>query len=307
MKKFLIFSPHYDANNGGAIALHKLCDIINRNGGEAYIHPMFNSYETSLLDGEQIFEAIKKEKDLLLENFVAVVNPHYKTPVRHIFQDQNYDADWIIVYPEIVLGNPLKAKNIVRWFLHNPWFHTGKFYYSRGEFHVRHSPLFKAYAFPECVLAKNTLNVVDFNLDNYNLEGASQNREGTAYCIRKGRGRQLAHDLNNSIRIDGLSHADVARVFKSVKTFYCYDMETAFSQYAALCGCDSVVIPDPDITEEQWRLDARYRYGLAYGEENIEKARATAPLVRPFMQEMEQNSTQQVLNFMDEVYAHFGA
>ena len=307
MKKFIVFSPHYDSNNGGAIALHKLCDIINRHGGEAYIHPMFNSYEVSMLNGAEVCETVDKEKNLLLKNFVAVVNPDYRTPVRHIFQDKNYNEDWIVVYPEIVFGNPLGAKNVVRWFLHNPWVHTGKFYYSRGEFHVRHSTLFKEYIFPECHLSKSTLNVVDFNLDKYSTEGASQNRTGTAYCIRKGRGRQIEHDLSNSVLIDGMLPADVIKVFKTVKRFYSYDMETAFSQYAALCGCESVVVPKSNITENQWHLDARYRYGVAYGEENIENAQLTLPLLRPFMQELEHNATQQVMAFMNEADAYFGS
>jgi hypothetical protein len=305
MKKFIIFSPHYDSNNGGAIALHKLCDIINRNGGEAYMHPMFNSHETSMLNNLDVFEVIEKEKKILLENFVAIVNTDYRTPVRHIFQDKNYDADWIVVYPEIVFGNPLGAKNIVRWFLHNPWFHTGKFFYSRGEFHIRHSSLFKEYLFPECCLSKNTLNVVDFNLSRFNTDGASLNRTGTAYCMRKGRGRQIEHDLSNSILIDGMSIADVIQVFKTVKTFYSYDTETAFSQYAALCGCDSVVIPDPNISEIQWRPDMRYAYGVAYGQRNIEIARSTASLLRPFMLELEQNSVREVLSFVNEASDHF--
>jgi hypothetical protein len=154
-------------------------------------------------------------------------------------------------------------------------------------------------------LSKNTLNVVDFDLERYSIQGAPGIRKGTAYCLRKGRGRKLIHDTDDSILIDGLSKNDVIDVLRSVKTFYSYDLETAYSQFAALCGCDSVVVPDPGLTEQQWRQDARYRYGIAYGSENIEEARSTVSMLRPFMKELELDSVRQVLSFMNEVNDHF--
>ena len=41
-------------------------------------------------------------------------------------------SDLIVIYPEIVFGNPLGAKNVVRWFLHNPGFFSGKIYYGQN-------------------------------------------------------------------------------------------------------------------------------------------------------------------------------
>jgi hypothetical protein len=146
---------------------------------------------------------------------------------------------------------------------------------------------------------------VDLNFDIYNTNGASDQRSGSAYCVRKGNGKQLQHDLNNSILIDGKSHAEVADIFKRVKTFYSYDTTTTYSHFAVLCGCDSVVIPDPGVSEIEWREDPKDRYGIAYGLDNIESARMTAHLVKPMLMEYQKNSVKSVLSFIIEVNDFF--
>lgn len=305
MKKFLIFAPHYSETNGGAIALHKLCDIINRNNGTAFIHPMFDSFEINLLNFDEISNKVLNEKKLFDSTYVYVVNPKYQTPIRHILNDRSYGDDWIVVYPEITFGNPLGARNIVRWLLHNPGFHTGKIYYGRNEFHIRHNSIFKPFHFPDCKFSDQFLSVADLNFDIFNTNGASEQRTGSAFCIRKGKDKPVQHDLNNSILIDGKSHAEVADIFKRVETFYSYDTATTYSHFAVLCGCDSVVIPDQGVSETEWRPNIRDRYGIAYGHENIEKARLTAHLVKPMFMEIANSSENSVLNFISEVNDYF--
>ena len=57
---------------------------------------------------------------------------------------------------------------------------------------------------------------------------------------------------------------EVAKVFKHVKHFYCYDTLTAYYHLAAACGCKVVIIPDEGVTKEQW-LTPEARLGMAYG------------------------------------------
>ena len=305
MKKFLIFAPHYLENSGGPIALHRLCDIINRNGGIAFIHPLFESYEINIVNHEAEINKLTIEKKLFEPSYVFVVNPKYQTPIRHILNDRTYGDDWVVIYPEITFGNPLGAKNVVRWLLHNPGFHTGKIYYGQNEFHIRHNPIFKPFIFPNCKFSDQFLKVVDFNFDIYNTEGVTEQRTGSAYCIRKGNGKQLQHDLNNSVLIDGKSHAEIADIFKRVQTFYSYDTATTYSHLAVLCGCDSVVIPDPGVSETEWRSNIEDRYGIAYGFENIDTARMTAHLVKPMLVEINNDSVNSVLSFITEVNDYF--
>ncbi len=305
MKKFIILAPDYSENFGGPIALHKLCDIINRNNGVAYLHPTFDSYEINMTNFEEVAFNVLHQKRLFYSNFSFTVNPKYQTPVRHILFDKSYNEDWVAVYPEVTLGNPLNMKNVVRWLLHNPGFHSKKIFYGENEIHFRHNSGFKPFHYPGSKLSDRFLHVVDYDLDLYNDIGASEQRSGSAFCLRKGRDRPIQHDLNGSILIDGKSHAEIAAIFKKVKTFYSYDVNTAYSLLAVLCGCDSVVFPTPGVSEFEWNPDPRFRYGIAYGVDNIAKAKATSHLVKPFLTEMNNDSVNCVIDFIAEVNAYF--
>ncbi|WP_413701364.1 FkbM family methyltransferase [Psychromonas sp. KJ10-10] len=37
VKKYIIYTPGFDSTNGGSIAMHRLCDLLNSNGYEAFI------------------------------------------------------------------------------------------------------------------------------------------------------------------------------------------------------------------------------------------------------------------------------
>ena len=89
----------------------------------------------------------------------------------------------------------------------------------------------------------------------------------------------MVHELAGSELIDGLSHREIAELFKRSKTFVSYDLYTAYSTFAALCGCDSVVIPQEGINVDQWIPDQYHRAGIAYGFEGIIQSRAERSLL----------------------------
>jgi hypothetical protein len=92
---FVIAAPDYTDRHAGVVALHRLCDRLNATGFRAYIEPL----------GEA----------------VGITRDDWMTPLwwRKDFQDT------IVVYPEIVTGNPLGAPNVVRWILNRPSWFTG--------------------------------------------------------------------------------------------------------------------------------------------------------------------------------------
>ena len=64
-------------------------------------------------------------------------------------------------------------------------------------------------------------------------------------------------------------------IFNQVEYFYSYDLYTMYSDYAAMCGCVSIVVPILGLTKEEWRPAHEARFGVAYGMEDKEWAQKT--------------------------------
>ncbi|WP_432455407.1 hypothetical protein ACRRS0_08105 [Agarivorans sp. QJM3NY_29] len=303
MRKFIIFAPSYNETVGGAIVLHKLCHVINKLGFKAYLFPSFDSELTNkyhfLKPTKQIFNSLFHKRDRKFR-----VNPSFLTPI-YTGQLSALNDDYVVVYPETVLGNPLQAKNIVRWLLHEPGYHTGQFCFGRNELIYKFSSGIKDFIVDSSLTSSLLLKVIHYPLEHYNTESTAKVRSGTAYCLRKGANKAMMHDLNDSILIDNKSNAEIAAIFKSVKSFISYDTLTAYSVFAVLCGCQSIIIPDQGVSEEQWYPKAEDRYGLAYGFNNIHKAEETAHLVLPRVLNEERGVEKLVSQFLLETQNFF--
>ena len=88
----IIAAPSYNESIGGSIVLHKLCHILNKVG--------YPSQLTTLpkLNGNGTEFYINKEYDIPIAENIDIEND-------------------IILYPEIIRGNPFGAKNVVRYIL----------------------------------------------------------------------------------------------------------------------------------------------------------------------------------------------
>jgi hypothetical protein len=301
--KYIIYAPPYDENGGGAIALHRLCHLINECGGEAYVHPFVPSFELHHYNAAEIGLYAKAIYDASnLANYR--INETFRTPVLKPQDSSAPGKDCIVIYPEIVLGNPLRASNVVRWLLHDPGYHTGRIYYGSGEIYYRYVDFRSAnFGFPGSEMADMILRIQYTPIDLYKegVEDPERQRTGTAYCMRKGKGRKPVHDTANSILIDGKSHAETAAIFKSVKQFISYDPYTQYSYLAAISGCDSVIAPLENVTKEQWKPKVEDRYGLAYGFDEVDFARATRPLALQRQMALEEQSQCCAKDFMNDV------
>lgn len=301
--KYIIYAPPYDEDSGGAIALHRLCHLINACGGEAYLYPFVPSFELHLHNAAEIgpyakaiYEATNLAKYRIKDGF--------KTPVLPPRENFIPGNDCIVVYPEITFGNPLRAQNVVRWLLHNPGHHTGKIYYGPGEVYYRYADHFLGdFKFPGSEMSDVLLRVQYSPFDLYQEAPAEpkQIRTGTAYCIRKGKGRPMVHDTADSILIDGKSHKEVAAIFKSVKRFISYDPQTYYSYLAVVAGCESVVVPSGDTSKEQWKPNVEDRYGLAYGFDDIELALTTRDLALERQISLDNDSQRSARDFMNDI------
>ncbi len=305
MKKFLIYAPSYDPNTGGIIALHKLCDLINRAGQNAMLYPFLPSFEVHAhnLNVTRYLEQYFKAQLTAAKSFRT--NPNLITPVVSPAMDDEADAELCVVYPEIVFGNPLRAKNIVRWMLHRPGHLTGQIYFTRGELHFYYTRAFRQYDIPYCKTSELQLMIEHAPYQLYLDSSPGRTRTGTAYCMRKGTGRPIKHDLSDSTLIDGKSHEEVAQILKSVKTFISYDIWTTYTRLAVLSGCDVVIIPEEGLSKEQCIPEAYYRNGIAYGFNDLEEARATRHLaIKNFIEQSAAN-IKVTDSFMMEVDKYF--
>ena len=293
--KFIIFSPSYDENSGGIIVLHKLCHNLNLLGYDAYIFPLFDNklYLTSFKYRLKKFILNKVLKRKFILN-----NSLNTTLFKGIVSEQD-----IVIYPEIVFGNPLKAKNVIRWLLHKPGFHSGDIFYNKGELYYKFSNgLVDDFNFYGSKLSDNIFNIVHIPYDIYNLEGVSKNRELVAYSIRKSKRDKYDKHPENAICIDGLSHNEIASIFKKAKIFISYDPYTGYSSFAALCGCLSIVVPEDGVTIEEWYPDEEKRYGIAYGfsDSQLESATKTQNLKIEYYKNIDNNGLTATKLFVEE-------
>lgn len=301
--KYIIFTSSWNERIGGIVCLHKLCDTINRMGGEAFLYPEFEVIE---VDRFKFFRSFRRAiKSYLRSNKVLEVNPNFITPLLSGNLKNLNKKDWIAIYPEVTYGNPLGAVNVVRWLLHKPGYHTGLIGYSAGDIFLKFNSAIQDLNFHGAINPDIELKVIHYPTNIYNMEAVSPKRSGTAYCIRKGRNKKIVHDTSNSVLIDGMSHFEVASIFKSVHTFYSYDTYTAYSLFAVMCGCRSVVIPDENVSIESWYPDPSDRLGIAYGLEDLDSASESAAGAIARVHEEIQSSDHNVIKFMEFCEAKF--
>jgi hypothetical protein len=295
-RKFVIFAGSFNQDIGGVVALHKLCDMLRREGHDAYLWPeTLPKFELTspFKTGRRLWRYHRRKQAALYKTW-----PGLQTPIAH----QSDLREAIVVYPEVIDGNPLRAKHVVRWLLHKPGFHT-----KRINFGPEERFFFYLKAFDDPSLnpdGENLLRVPAFSADFYRQTNFGE-RHGTCYLMRKGKGRKIVHDLKDSVLVDGMSHAETAQVFNRVQTFISYDTYTLYSVFAALCGCVSIVIPDEGVTKAQWFPDPRDRCGLAYGFDDIEHAVQTRHLLQAQLQAQEEETKESVRRFAVKCAEYF--
>lgn len=339
--KVVIYAPPFHDDSGGIIALHKLCHLLNKRGVESRIFPYFQHFRFTpqswpldvlrILKRFLFYPVLKYKKWKILISYLAALQSkkkwfkHFKAAFWMVFFAENSDApefitNWafdtpvtyyfdveesVLVYPETIAGNPLKAKNIVRWFLHRPGYHSGQIDYGKGELYFFYQIIFNDPSInPD---PDNLLRILHVPVEIYNedLHKPNRQRQGTCYILRKGKNRELVHELKDSLLIDGRPHTEVSQIFNEVETFISYDTATFYSHLAVLCGCKSVVIPLEGLSKEQWQPKKELRFGIAYGFEDLVEAEKTRHLLLPFLLKDAEDANESLSNFIMKCKKHF--
>jgi len=106
--RYIVNAPSFDPDSGGTIFLHELAHTLNSLGEEAYVWPMAPIFR----------QGVKSRLWSLISRPAFDTSPSLNTPLAH---KRMFNApDTVVVYPEIVPGNPMGAQNVVRWLLYKP-------------------------------------------------------------------------------------------------------------------------------------------------------------------------------------------
>ena len=292
---FAIYSPSYDENSGGIIVLHLLCHYLNELGLNASIVPHFANEEVNIFNFQGALNRLSNNIHYL-DDFQLMPDRNVKLYDLPFEQIRNRN-DLVVIYPETTFGNPLEARKITRWLLHTPGFFTKKVYFSPGEVQFLYSEAFTPVVFESFEIADLPLKIIHVPRDLYRLPVRNDTvRSGTAYCLRKGKGRKLIHDVTNSVLIDDLSHREIAQIFQQVEYFISYDSDTLFSWLAPLCGAKSILIPDATNNANQKKLYANYP-GIAYGFDDLARAQQTLPDLFNYLDSIERLNLESVRRF----------
>lgn len=204
--------------------------------------------------------------------------------------------DVVVIYPEIVVGNPLNARHVVRWLL----YYAGRY---RGNKTFPTTDLVFGYT---SVIAKdygtNTvlfLPTVDETVFTTPPEGTV--RKGELFYAHKYRtffrGDQALLPKNmTEITNPGQSREEVIHLLQTSEVFYAYE-DTALIIEAVLCGCPVVCVPNEHFRESCGICD--FSSGIAWGIEEYNEAKRTLPDARKDYMALKERFKVQLREFIE--------
>ncbi|MGO4854410.1 hypothetical protein [Phaeovulum sp. W22_SRMD_FR3] len=294
-RPIVVMCSTFDENSGGVIVLHALVDRLRALGADAYAYQNSKDYaETRSAWIRRIKRWNQRRRQARFQT-----HPSMDVPLA----PEKLLGEAIIVYAETIAGNPLQSPRVARWLLHRPGFLRAGTKIGIGE-----EIFFYQEAFAEgieSVTADRLLQLRWLRDDIYRDLGRP--RSGSCRMIRKG--TNTAEQIpkpDPAILLDGKSHAEMAEIFNATEIFYCHDPYTMYAYYAALCGCLPVVIPQPGLSAQAWRAGFELKHGVAYGEDEIDWARATRGQLIADMHAAKERETDMVVHFLATLQARFG-
>lgn len=250
----------YIQQSAGIRALHYLCHALNESGQEAYV----------TCEGT----ATHLRTPVLTE---AVLRQHHasgRVP--------------IMVYPEIIPGDPLGAGGVVvRWLLNRPGHIGGDVTFSKDDLIFAYDPIYLPPGMQGELLHIPTCDLKIFNNDNNPYDNV---RDLVCFYAHKylHNGGVLTEHVKGATSLckdQKLTHFEIASILRRSRLLYVYE-PTVMIEEAMLCGC-----PVSVIETDYWRQNMpNYSYvkdvGLvmAGSTESLELAKANVHLHRSYLE-----------------------
>jgi hypothetical protein len=311
----VVWAPHFDEKSGGTIVLHLLAFRLREMGVEVYlsnaVNPSPNRHQggplqralAALRDANRrrrAWRRYRRNPDISRRRPWHVAT-HTSLPVPTMPDLRG--RRFIAVYPEIVDGNPLGADHVVRWLLFHPGFHAPDARFTENElvFYYQRAFLTEGHDVPE----DHFLQLHWIRDDVYRDRGLGD-RYGTCRMVRKG---QATFDPSMAAGdrfglLDTKSHAEIAEIFSQCEYFVSHDLYTLYFYYAALCGCVPMAVPQPGLDGATWREGYELCFGVAYGEAELDWARATRTELIAEMAAVQARELDMVRSFVRTLRAH---
>lgn len=312
---------------GGAVVLHRLAELLEEFGHDTKIFltdigsplgkdrfPMpicilYTSFRWVILQIKDIllnlYVKIMGEK-FILKFSPELYNEYCYKPIKGCKRKwlPFVSKDTIVIYPDIVWGNPLRAKKVVRYYLYHNRYKNDERATSSSDLVYTYREVFNDYKLnPDC----NILYTPYFDLNLYKRNNFGK-RNGTCYIIRKGKDRDDLPTEINGVVIDDLTEKQKVEVFNSCEYCVSYDTQTAYSSIAALCGCISVVIPEKGKKRKDYLSEGEQGFGVAFGFEKseIEYAKSTVGKLYEEYEKINNDSINEVEKFIKKCKQYFG-
>lgn len=302
--KFLIVSPHQFW--GGPVVLHLLCRMLADYGYESKVfllRPNVRYPKSRQEFLQQYLPFMNKNSEHKLDSQEGSVKGCELTNWPYV------DDDTIVVYPEVIFGNPLAAKHVVRWFLGaiRPKGDAGEQPYGKDDLFICYREIFNDYILnPTC----RQVQLLHFNHDLYKRTNYGH-REGSCFIIRKGHIRADLPETVPGIIIDNLPDEEKVKVMNQCEYCYSFDTQTFYSTVAAMCGCISVVIPEPGKKRGDYLAegDENLGFGIAFGTspEEIEFARSSQKKLHDWIDSFDVRNHENVQKFLAYCQEYFQA
>lgn len=257
---------------GGTIVAHYLCKLLEEKGYSASIYLNLPNHENRLVFALSYLHIAYRD---IRNNIYTRLFPNSEYARRHYTGYIHFpvkgckrkywpvvDDDTVVVYTETVKGNPLHAKNVVRWFLYYNRYPDDPNWCSTDDLFFSYREQFNDPALnPEGRLLK----IFHFDSDLYKQTNFGH-RKGACYVIRKGIDRSDLPEKFDGPVIDNLREPEKVKILNQCEKCYLYDTQTFYASIAALCGCIPIVVPEPGKTKNDYVKKDDYIPGVAYGD-----------------------------------------
>ena len=219
-RTFLIWAPAYTHRSSGVRALYRLCHHLNARG-----------YPSAMV---ALGEKAQSGWD----------TPYHRGPV----------GDSIVVYPEIVTGNPLGARRVVRWALNNPGLLGGEGRFSDEEMVFVYDPQKLEIVSRATAARLGPRRVLWVGLVDPSHIYPDPAAVRTIDCSFTHKGRALHERFplpedSGVVRLEDItpSMAALGDALRRTRTLYSYDHYSNVLREAAICGCRVRVIGEDGV------------------------------------------------------------